>query len=155
MLGADQIRRDELPAGSLILDLHHYWRTRGSEDRLPARRDIDPLDISPAVLPWVFMLDVLCQPTGGDYRFRLNGTSNIQLVGRDPTNRLTSEVYGEEEHQFLVHTFDTTVREMAPTFWRATVPQEQLGHVRVCRGLFPLSDEGISVNMILGIAVPD
>lgn len=155
MLGADRITQDELPAESLILGLYQYWLSQAKDGCLPARRDIDPLDIAPAILPWVFMLDVLDQPSGRDYRFRLNGTSNITLVGRDPTNKLASEVFGKEEHRFLIHSFDTTVQEMKPKFWRARVPQDLYGQVRVCRGLFPLSDDGVAVNMILGIAVPD
>ncbi len=100
------------------------------------------------------MLDVLSNPDGLDYRFRLTGTLNVKLVGRDPTGRRAFEIFGTEEHQYLMRTFDTTVAEASATFWRAEVPQDRLGTVQICRGLFPLSEDGIVVNMLLCIAVP-
>lgn len=153
-LFAEPITKDAIPAGSAILDLERYWRERSGPRSMPSRQDIDPIDIPRRALPWIFMLDVLSAGPRLDYRFRLVGTKNVELVGRDATGHLASEIFGSPDRQFVMDTFDRTVDSAAPTFWRAAVPHDIYGQTEVYRGLLPLAGDGKSVDMLLCIAVP-
>lgn len=146
--------RETLAAGSLVVALHDHWLSICPEGLLPARRHFDPARLSRRILPWVFLLDVLKGADGPDYRFRLVGTANARLVGRDATGRLASEIFGSEDRQVVMDAYDTTVAEAQPTFWLATVPHERLDSVGVERGFFPLADDGRRVDQMIGIAVP-
>ena len=79
---------------------------------MPSRADIDPVKIRVDLLPLLFLLDVVRGDEGLDYLYRLVGTANADLVGRDPMGKLMSEVMGTEERRFLMETFDQTVQEM-------------------------------------------
>lgn len=100
-------------------------------------------------------MDVVEEGGSRDYFYRLAGTSNVELVGRDPTGQFASDVFGSEERKFLMSTFDETVDEIGPTYWDAEVPQEKYDLVRVTRGLFPLGRIDTRVERLICIAVPD
>ena len=93
-------------------------------DELPSRRDIHPVEIGEALLPWIFLLDVIREDRRPDYLYRLAGTSNVELVGRDPTGRRSSEIFADDEHAFVIETFDQTGNERVPTYCYAEVPQD-------------------------------
>lgn len=153
-LFAQRIEREDLPERSLVVELEAYWNSLPREGGLPARRDIDPVEIGGELLSWIFLLDVLREDGQLDYLYRLSGTSNVELVGRDATGRRASEIFGTEERTFLIDTFDVTVAEGVPTYWYAEVPQDRYDFVRVYRGLFPLAEDGITVDKLICAAVP-
>ena len=66
-----------------------YWASRSGEGRLPARRDIDPLDI-PHLMPQVILLDIQRDPW--DFRFRLIGTNVVFHLSEDWTGRWMSAI---------------------------------------------------------------
>ena len=154
-LYANRIERTELPPDSLVIELYYYWQSLATEGRLPSRSLIDPSAIPRSLLPWIFMVDVLKNGESFDYRYRLAGTSNVQLVGRDPTGKLASSIFGEDEGAFVMETFHTTVREKQPTYWHAAVPHEKHEFVLVLRGIFPLSTDGSNVDILFAAAVPE
>lgn len=153
-LFAERIEWTELPPDSKILELRTYWENLRQGDVLPSRGSIDPLEIGTSLLPWIFILDVLPQEDGLDYHYRLAGTSNVELVGRDPTGKRASDIFGSQERAFMIETFNQTVKEGAPTYWYGDIPQEIYERVRVYRGLFPLADDGKTVNKLICAAVP-
>jgi len=89
-----------------------------------------------------------------DYLYRLTGISNVELVGRDPTGQRASEIFVDHEHAFVIETFDQTVNERMPTYSYAEVPPDHNEVVRVYRGLFPLSDDGITIDKLICAEVP-
>ncbi|MEQ8332152.1 PAS domain-containing protein [Nisaea sp.] len=60
-------------------DLIAYWRGKRSGDRLPARRDIDPVDI-PDLLPHIGLIDVIGE--GTDFRYRRDLVGSRELFRR-------------------------------------------------------------------------
>ena len=76
-----------LPADAVepeFAELLRYWESRRQGERLPARADIEPLDLR-ALLPHLLLLDV---ERAGDrlrFRFRVAGTAFTTLIGRDVT----------------------------------------------------------------------
>ena len=154
-LFAERTELDALPDGSPIRDLAGYWDRLPRTGDLPSRAAIDPGSISPLILPWIFLLDVLREGDSFDYRYRLVGTGNVELVGRDPTGCLVSEIFADSGHRFIADTFHATVREAVPTYWRAAVPHDQYERTEIHRGLYPLADDGRTVDRLLCIAVPN
>lgn len=154
-LYANRIEKTALPPESLVLDLDDYWRSLMTGDQPPPRSKLDPSAIGPTLLPWLFMADVVRDGETFDYRYRLAGTKNVQLVGREPTGKMASSIFKAEDRAFILETFHVTVNEARPTYWRAAVPHERHRYVDVFRGLFPLSTDGSNVDILLGAAVPD
>ena len=154
-LYANRIEYVELPRDSSVLELEHYRRSLATTDQLPSRSQVDPSNITPSLLPWIFMVDVLNDDAQPDYRYRLAGTSNVQLVGRDPTGKLASSIFGEHDKAFMMETFHVTIREKQPTYWHAAVPHDQHEFVTVYRGIFPLSSDGENVDILIAAAVPE
>jgi len=68
-----------------LLALLRYWLAKRRTLPLPARRDIDPLEIGPDLLPGLVMTDLL--ERGTRVRFRLVGTAVVKRMGSDPTGR--------------------------------------------------------------------
>src|SRR5262245_6113802 len=76
-----------------IQKLYRYWKAKAGTRRLPARRDIDPVDLVP-LLPSIMLVDVCQAPsehggatTHGHYVYRLVGTREVEMRGSDPTGK--------------------------------------------------------------------
>ena len=154
-LFARSMEREELAHDCVIRDLDTYWTGLREDGRIPHRAAIDPTKMPPRLLPWLFLMDVLRDGDELDYRYRLAGTSNVELVGRDPTGQLASEIFAAEERAFIMDTFHITVRQAKPTFWRAGVPHDERDFTQIMRGLFPLAGDDGAVSALICAAVPD
>src|SRR4051794_10782916 len=77
--------------------LYRYWQSLRRGRRLPARADVDPIEI-PALLPNLILIDV--EPSPLRFRYRLVGTRIVsyraELQIPDHTGRYADEV----EHHF-------------------------------------------------------
>lgn len=154
-LSLKRIALEDVPEDSLTSAAYRFWRGLAAEPGIPARTDFRPEIVPRDILPWLFLMDVIRAPDGKlDYRYRLNGTSNVALVGRDPVGRLASEVFEQSDRRFMLDSFDVTVQEKNPTFWVGDVPHDRIEQVNIWRGLFPLANDRENVDRILGIAVP-
>ena len=85
-LFAQRIERGDIPKLSRVVELEAHWNSLLCSDGLPSRRDIDSVEIGGALLPWLFLLDFIREDKRLDYLYRLAGTINVELVGRDPTD---------------------------------------------------------------------
>lgn len=72
-----------------LRDLLAYYGRIAPAGALPGRQHLDPLAI-PYILPHLVLLDVQREPLR--YRYRLVGTKEVELYGRDPTGRWYDEV---------------------------------------------------------------
>lgn len=151
---SDRVTLSDIGKDSPIALVHQYWASLMEDGRLPARQQIDPLDLPKRTLPWLFIVEVTQREPVLDYRYRLVGTGNTLLVGRDATGFLASEIFTARDTEVVPLTFDETVRAGEPTYWWATVPNDRVGSVEIVRGLFPLAEDGIEVDGILGVALP-
>jgi hypothetical protein len=70
------------PENAAFLEFYEYWlgKGRGAGKAMPARADIDPLDI-PALLANVFLIDVV-PGNPRRFRFRLVGTASPNWKAR-------------------------------------------------------------------------
>jgi hypothetical protein len=126
--------------------LVEYWRAKRGERRMPARRDIDPIDI-PTLLPHLALIDVL--PGAPRFRFRLVGTRITRSAGRDMTGRAADEeAYGEHLDGVLT-VYGSSIERGGPTYGHNRAVYLQREEIILEWVNLPLSADGETVNMIL------
>jgi hypothetical protein len=64
--------------------LLRYWQGKQGARAMPLRRDIDPLEMGPNLLPHLVLADLFDR--GTRVRFRLVGTDVVRRLGFDPTS---------------------------------------------------------------------
>ena len=135
-----------------LLELHEYWRSLApAEGQLPGRQHFDPLHI-PALLPWVWLLDVYRNPLR--FKFRLVGTEHARISGRDVTGQWLDEVHRDatkaETYPQLI-----AAAESATMGYRRGPPlfPEQGEFAEMERLLLPMARNGRDVDMLLAITV--
>jgi PAS domain-containing protein len=69
--------------------LYAYWRERKGDRRMPARRDIDPIDFA-YLLGNIMLVDVIRDPLR--FRVRLHGTALVRLSAYELTGKLLDEL---------------------------------------------------------------
>ena len=142
-----------------------YWDALRGTRVMPARSDIDPLQI-PDLLPYVVLTEVLKEPPW--LRYRLVGTQQVQMRGHDPTGKAVAGNH-------IGHHLPTdTVDEVLLNYWivigkRCAVydyntvlgPNLEGGSLDIGqkreRGtlLLPLGQDGETVDMVFCIADVD
>ncbi|MGH6914064.1 MAG: PAS domain-containing protein, partial [Geminicoccales bacterium] len=137
--------RARLPTPALRR-LYDYWNLLREGRPMPARRDVDPVEI-PDLLPNIVLLDVV----GGQprrFRLRLMGTAITDRLGEN-TGRYLDDIglgtaYGE-----IAANYGKCVRTREPAFSESDYLTEARKYVRVWRLALPLSDNGQDVNIVL------
>jgi hypothetical protein len=130
--------------------LKAYWEDKRSTRAMPARADINPADMKEH-LGWIMLLDVL--PDFADFRFRTIGTRVTQYFLADSTGKTVSEAfgsYGEDIVGDVLAVFRKAAEEKLVV--RAHGGAGWLGRSFLdFDALFlPLSDDGVTANMVLG-----
>ena len=109
--GATTLPRDAMPHQSAASDLaatvrhprlkrfYDYWFAKRRGRRLPARRDIDPLEF-PYVLGDLMLVDVLRDPER--FRVRLHGTNLVLRAGYDMTGKSLDDLPRPEYRNYVL-----------------------------------------------------
>lgn len=129
--------------------LKHYWDARRGARKMPARAEIKPADMKEH-LGWVILLDAL--PGFSDFRYRTIGTRVTQYFLADSTGKTLTEAFGGYGQAAVngvlaVHRKaaqdQVAVRAYGGAGWlgRSFLDFDAL--------FLPLSDDGVSANMIL------
>ena len=127
-------------------ELVAYWESKKEDDRLPARGDIDPIDI-PKLLPHIGLIDVI--DGGADFRYRLLGTRLNEVFGEDFTGQLVSETKQGEYGELLLDLYRSVVTERAPIVSESVFEYKGKEHLNIHRLLLPLAKDGEEVDMIM------
>ncbi len=131
----------------LNLEAFSYWSRIREGRPMPARRDLDPLDI-PRLLPSILLIDVLHEPR--DLRYRLVGTRWVWHFDRDDTGRLMSEIPHQAPPSLVWDACWTAVdarRPHAPDGIPYVGRRDGYGEIECV--IMPMSRDGDSVNMLL------
>lgn len=134
---------------SALVFLKDYWERKRGARAMPSRADIRPSEMKEH-LGWIMLLDVL--PGAQDFRFRTVGTRVTEYFLTEATGKTVTEAfarYGEDAVKAVLATHRKIAREAvtlrvhggAGLFGRAFLDFDAL--------YLPLSDTGVSVNMIL------
>jgi hypothetical protein len=130
--------------------IYRYWDSKRKGRLMPARADLDPLDI-PRFLPDICLVDVV--PDERKYVYRLIGTNEAAMRGRDPTGQPVGEAYFGTSKQSVFLNYDAVTETRAPRLDRdpsITSDNRFIQHESI---FLPLSDDGENVTMILVFTV--
>jgi hypothetical protein len=130
--------------------LYAYWDRKRAGRSMPARADIQPVEIA-ALMPQVFIVDV-----GGDGRlvYRLFGTALVALFGREMTGRPVAEGLEVDAAEEARNRYRTVIRDRKPLFHVARLREPRNDFTEVERLILPLSPNDVRVDMVIGIVVP-
>lgn len=100
-----------------IQALYRYWDGCRGARLMPARSDLDPVDMKP-YLPGLILVDVV--PDDRLYIYRLVGTREVALRGRDPTGQPVIGNAFCADPTAALRNYDQVVLSKAP--WVDTTP---------------------------------
>jgi hypothetical protein len=127
--------------------IYEYWLAKRGARQMPARADIDPLDMPRGLLPGITLVDVV--PDERRYVYRLVGTEDVEVRGQDPTGKSVVEGFFGPSLDDVLGSYDRVVSSRAP-FLDPTHFKSTNGRYMTEETIFlPLSDDGINVNIIL------
>lgn len=127
--------------------LHDYWSAKRRGRRMPARPDIDPVEV-PRLLSNLMLVSVSGDPPR--FAFRLVGTEIVARYGAELTGRDLDDLDLGTELGSVRSQYEETVREAAPTYCRHAIETKSGKYLRYERLLLPLSRDGAHVDMLLG-----
>jgi hypothetical protein len=130
-----------------IRQLHDYWKSKCNDVVPPPRSAIEPAEIRP-LLPYLILSELTAEPFRIAYR--LVGTAVVRAHGSDFTGR---------DHGAVASLVDSGIDESyrdalatrAPVFGRTGLYAGDQSWVSFEYGIFPLSDDGVTVNKCLAI----
>ena len=129
-----------------ITQFYRYWRSKCVGDRLPRRSAIDPVEI-PRFLPQITIVEVV--PDERRYVYRLVGTKEVQIRGRDPTGKSVLDGFFGPSLDDALGCYNTVVATRLPHYDDAPYVTPD-GRFSVDETLFlPLSEDGENVSRIL------
>ena len=130
--------------------INRYWDSKRKGRLMPSRADLDPLDI-PRFLPDISLVDVV--PDERKYVYRLIGTNEAAMRGRDPTGLPVGEGYFGTSKDSVFLNYDGVTQSRAPRLDRDPSHTSDNRFIQHESIFLPLSDDGQRVNMILVFTV--
>jgi hypothetical protein len=121
-----------------------YWRGKVKDGKLPARGDIDPLEI-PALLPHLILWNVERSPLR--FRGRLVGSHVVNMSGRDATGRYVDFI---DDHGVIEAEYRAVAASGLPRYQECRAHWPNHDHKYYGRLLLPLAQDGRSVDMLFG-----
>jgi len=137
-----QIRDPRLKA------LYAYWTGKAGARRMPARKDLDPIEMK----EWVGNLMLLEFPTGKfiEFRYRLEGTRIEEFYDARRTGRGVETMTAESERKSVLPQWEVVFDQGRPAYYESDILSSEGKLARQIKLLLPLSGDGERVDMILG-----
>ena len=126
--------------------LYEYWDEKRGGRKMPARADLDPLDMRFAIGD-VILVDVLDEDPPR-FRIRLHGTNLSERTNFDLTGKMLDEMPAPEFRNLATRSFRRVVRTREPMH----VLAERLlddRHQRYEAILLPLSSDGERIDRLM------
>ena len=136
--------------------LYRYWLGKRRERPMPARGDIDPLEIPGDIWPYTMLLDVVWEDRAPRFRYRRVGDVFWRSSGREPTGLFINDVLPETAgyRRYVVGIYEEMVwRRRAMYTENSFTLEGRDGGMSVKRISLPLSNDGETVNMVLAAHV--
>lgn len=115
---------------------------------LPGRHMIDP-SVFKALLPFINLVDVIHLPGGLDFRFRLVGTLQTSVAGREITGKRLTEAVLPEFVDRIRANMTATVEQRCAIYDRFPMPHPGRDFIDTERVYFPLASNGSDIDMLL------
>jgi hypothetical protein len=127
--------------------IYRYWAGKRGERSMPARRDIDPVEMAPVLLPGICIVDVV--PDARRYVYRLVGTNDVEVRGYDPTGKSVAEAFFGHSAGETIQLYDRVVDNRAPVLDTTSFRSPDTSFATDETLYLPLSDDAATVNKVL------
>jgi hypothetical protein len=127
--------------------MYTYWLVKCGERRMPSRKDIEPTEMLPQLLPGICIVDVVVDARR--YVYRLVGTAVTEVRGQDPTGKSVVEASFGSSAESLLKSYDQVVATRAPLIDLRHYTNATGRYVTEETVFLPLSDHGEKVDKIL------
>jgi hypothetical protein len=132
--------------------LYEYWRAQRKDRLLPARRDIDPVEIPAEIWPHTMLLDVVWDSRCPRFRYRRVGDVFWRALGQEPTGRYLDEVLPETAgyRRYVLEIYTEMAIRRRPMYTENIFTLDgQAVPMLTKRVSLPLSQNGETVDMAL------
>ena len=135
----------------ILAAIFAYWDRKRAGRTMPARGDIDPVELGPKVLPHVLITEALNEQGRWRYRFRLAGTALKEALGLDITGNYIDVLNPNRRYAAYIENLYGKVMETRRPVFSSSVAMTMDSRSRrtTCRLICPLSADGSMVNMFL------
>ncbi|MDZ7713943.1 MAG: PAS domain-containing protein [Rhodovibrio sp.] len=134
---------------------YEYWQSKAKDSRLPARADIDPMEMRgwiQAVLLAEAVFDADGTPV--DFLFRVAGSRVCERYGHELTRRHLSDVRLDHQNANILANYAAAIETRRPIFSIARF-QDETGLLRSFEMLLlPLCTDGDVCDLLLGVVMP-
>jgi len=130
---------------------YEYWLKVRGDKPMPARSDIDPLDLK-FCLGWTSLVEVIHEPSRR-FRYRLDGSQLASLTGWDLTGRYLDEMQDAAYRELVLMIYSRVADTGAPMFIRNSEEWTDFGYLTESVTL-PLSNDGVRVTGLLDVIIP-
>jgi hypothetical protein len=137
--------RDDPILGSALA----FWAGKRAGRAMPCKRDIDPVELPPKVLPNLQLIEVIAG--GARFRYRLIGTALAEAYGRDFSGQHPDELFSDDRLNFVQRIYRTVCEFKTPIFSRNKYHTPKDIDLFASRIYLPLSEDGVDVQHILGV----
>jgi len=129
-----------------LLGLFGYWRGKLQGRIMPARRDIDPIEMK----PWLGNLLLVEFPADPmQYRVRLDGVNIQQFYGNSREGKGVEAITSEEERRIVLPQYLIVLERKQPAYYESQFVTSEGIPTSQRKLLLPLSDDGERVNIVL------
>jgi len=140
----------ELLDHAVLGAVYRYWEKKRAGRRMPARRDIDPIEMDRRLLPNLMLCGISAH--GNVIRFRLVGTSLAKRWGFDPTGQLLSDLPRADYYDYLAMLIRRAYVEAAPVYGESFFLWGAKGRLDARHVLLPLCAGGTEpAIMLIGV----
>jgi hypothetical protein len=129
------------------ITMYRYWLEKCGNRAMPARADIDPVEMPRQLLPGISIVDVVADERR--YVYRLVGTGDVEVRGNDPTGKSVLEGFFGPSAEDALSCYDRVVEMRAPLVDPAPFTAPSGKWINEETLFLPLSDDGENVNKIL------
>jgi hypothetical protein len=130
--------------------LFRYWDKKRGARRMPARRDIDPIEMDRRFLPHLMLCEVA--EDGDRIRFRLVGTALVKRLGIDPTGRFLADLPPGKHFEFLAKLLRRVHAQAVPIYGESVFRWGLKGRLEARQLLLPLSASSAATIVLVGTA---
>jgi hypothetical protein len=126
-----------------------YWRSKAAGRAMPARADIDPMEIKP-LLPSMILVDVVYDAANvPDFVYRLVGTHEVDVRGENPTGRRVAEAYFGPSLENVLGCYRRVLDSGKPFVDDDYFVRDGDDFADEVNIFLPLSNDGTRINMIM------
>ena len=125
-----------------------YWIEKRGSRSMPRKRDIDPIEISPRILPNLQIIEVINR--GARFRYRLVGSASVDAFGSDYTGRYPDEMFSDDRLNFIQSIYRKVCATKIPLFSLNRYHTPKNIDLFAYRIYMPLSEDGIDASHIFG-----